>query len=90
MANLCTEATNLLKFCMTCSDGLDLPLGVGASDVGCDASEGRIYTWSVEGAIGGLGSGSGVQFQGNWLKGKLLWLFPCFYTTALLLSKAKN
>ena len=52
MANLCTEATNLLKFCMACSDGLDLPLGAGASDVGCDAGEGRIYTWSVEGAIG--------------------------------------
>ena len=27
---------------------------------------------------------SGVQFQGNWLKGKLLWLFPCFSTTTLL------
>ena len=52
MANLCTEATNLLKFCMACSDGLDLPLGAGASDVGCGAGEGRIYTWSVEGAIG--------------------------------------
>ena len=33
-------------------NGLDLPLGEGASDVGCDAGEGRIYTWSVEGAIG--------------------------------------
>ena len=73
---------------MACSDGLDLPLGVGVSDVGCDAGEGRIYTWSVEGgtgwAFGGLGSGSGVQFQGNWLKGKFFWLLPCFYTTALL------
>ena len=54
MANLCTKATNLLKFCMACSDGLDLPLGAGVSDVGCDAGEGRIYTWSVE---GGTGSG---------------------------------
>ena len=35
-------------------------------------------------AFGGLGNGSGVQFQGNWLKGKFLWLFPCFYTTAFL------
>ena len=39
---------------MACSDGLDLPLGAGVSDVGCDAGEGRIYTWSVE---GGTGSG---------------------------------
>ena len=37
---------------MACNDGLDLPLGAGASDVGCDAGEGRIYTWSVEGATG--------------------------------------
>ena len=37
---------------MACSDRLDLPLGARASDVGCDAGEGRIYTWSVEGAIG--------------------------------------
>ena len=47
-----------------------------------------INTWSVEGAtgsgvFGGLGSGSGVQFQGNWLKGKFLWLFPSCYTTCL-------
>ena len=45
-------ATSPLMFCMTCRAGLDLPLGAGASDVGCDAGEGRIYTWSVEGAIG--------------------------------------
>ena len=61
-------------FCMACSDGLDLPLGAGVSDVGCDAGEGRIYTWSVEGATGsghlvawafsGLGSGSGFSFKG--------------------------
>ena len=37
---------------MACSDGLDLPLGAGASEVGCGAGEGRIYTWSVEGATG--------------------------------------
>ena len=41
-------------------------------------------------AFGGLGSGSGVQFQGNWLKGKLLWLVPCFYTTALLSYQGTN
>ena len=52
MANLCTEATNLLKFGMACSDGLDLPLGAGASEVGCGAGEGRIYTWLVEGVSG--------------------------------------
>ena len=37
---------------MACSDRLDLPLGAGVSDVGCDAGKGRIYTWSVEGATG--------------------------------------
>ena len=37
---------------MTCSDGLDLPFGASASEVGCGVGEGRIYTWSVEGAIG--------------------------------------
>ena len=37
---------------MTCSDGLDLPLGAGASEVGCGAGEWRIYTWSVEGVSG--------------------------------------
>ena len=31
---------------------LDLPLGAGASDVGCDAGVGRIYTWLSEGATG--------------------------------------
>ena len=52
MAEACTLATNLLNFCMTCSDGLDLWL-VGASRVLCwDWDAGRTYTWSVEGAIG--------------------------------------
>ena len=54
MAKACTLATNFLKFCMAYSDGLDLPLGAGVSDVGYDAGEGRIYTWSME---GGTGSG---------------------------------
>ena len=42
---------------MTCS-GLDLALGAGAAGfdfvagVGCGAGEGRIYTWSTEGATG--------------------------------------
>ena len=46
-------ATNSLMFCMTCS-GLDLALGAAgfefAAGVGCGAGEGRIYTWSAEGA----------------------------------------
>ena len=37
---------------MACSDGLDLPLGAGASEVGCGAGERRICTWSVDGATG--------------------------------------
>ena len=37
---------------MACRNGLDLPLGAGASEVGCGAREGRICTWSVEGATG--------------------------------------
>ena len=43
---------------MVCSDRLDLPLGAGAAGfdfvagVGCGAGEGRIYTWSTEGATG--------------------------------------
>ena len=51
-------ATSSLMFCMTCSDGLDLPLGAGAvgfdfvAGVGCGAGEDRIYTWSTEGATG--------------------------------------
>ena len=44
-------------FCMACS-GLDLALGAGVAGfdfvagVGCGAGEGRIYTWSSEGATG--------------------------------------
>ena len=37
---------------MAGSDELDLALGAGAAGVSCGASEGRIYTWSVEGATG--------------------------------------
>ena len=47
VAKACTVATILLKFCMAFSDGLDLPLGAGASEVGCGVGEGRIYTWLV-------------------------------------------
>ena len=37
---------------MAGSDGLDLALGAGASEVCCCAGEGRICTWSVEGTTG--------------------------------------
>ena len=50
MEKFCTEATNLLKFCMAGSDGLDLALGAGA--IGFDFAVGSMYTWSVEGATG--------------------------------------
>ena len=56
-------------FCMTCSDGLDLAMGACASDVGCDAGVGRIYTWLSEGATGsglfwGLAVALGFNFMG--------------------------
>ena len=34
VTKFCTEATNLLKFCMAGSDGLDLALGAGGAGVG--------------------------------------------------------
>ena len=38
---------------MTCSDGLDLALGVaGAAGFYFSVDEGRIYTWLSEGATG--------------------------------------
>ena len=49
VAKACTEATSSLKFCTTCS-GLDLALELQGFVLGLDA--GRIYTWSVEGAVG--------------------------------------
>ena len=45
-------ATNSLKFCMACSDGLDLPLGAGAAGFDFYAGVGSMYTWSYEGATG--------------------------------------
>ena len=86
-------ATNFLRLFKAGSARLTLM--VGASEVGCGAGEDRIYTWSVEGgywqwAFGGLGSGTRIQFHGNWLKGKLLWFFPCFYSTALLSQQGND
>ena len=52
MEKLCTEATNLLKFCMAGSDGLDLALGAGATGFEFAAGVGNMYTWSAEGATG--------------------------------------
>ena len=44
-------ATNFLKFCiMGSSNGV--AFGDGVLGVDCVAGEGRIYTWSVEGATG--------------------------------------
>ena len=44
-------ATNFLNFCRTGS-AIDVAFVVGVLGVGCVAGEGRIYTWSVEGATG--------------------------------------
>ena len=44
-------ATNFLNFCGTGS-AIDVAFVVGVLGVGCVAGEGRIYTWSVEGATG--------------------------------------
>ena len=71
MAKFYIEATNLLKFCIAGSDGVAFVLG--ASRVGCGAGEGRIYTWSVEGATGsGLlvawTVAAGFNYVGNGFK----------------------
>ena len=42
----CTVATNLLKFCMAGSDGLDLALGAGAAGFEFAAGVGSMYTGS--------------------------------------------
>ena len=44
MAKACTVATNLLKFCMAGSDGLDLALGAGAASFDFAAGVGSMYT----------------------------------------------
>ena len=46
MAKFCTEATDLLKFCIAGSDGLDLALGAGAASFEFVAGVGSMYTGS--------------------------------------------
>ena len=68
MAKACTEATSLLKFCMACRDGLDLPLGAGAAGFDFSASVGSMYTWSFVGATGsGLFWGWAVALGFNFM-----------------------
>ena len=52
MAKFCTDATNLLKFCMAGNDGLDLALGTGAAGLDFAAGVGSMYTWLAEGDTG--------------------------------------
>ena len=44
MEKSCIEATNLLKFCMAGSDGLDLALGVDAAGFEFAAGVSSMYT----------------------------------------------
>ena len=46
MEKFCTVATNLLKFCMAGSDGLDLAFGIGAAGFEFAAGVGSMYTGS--------------------------------------------
>ena len=75
---VCTVATNFLKFCRTGSvNGVAFP--VGASGVGYASGVGKMYTWSVVGVVGR-----------KWIQKKLLGLFHCFFSTALLSYKGKD
>ena len=51
MAKFCTEATNLLKL-LSQSSANWVAFGVAVFGVDYAAGEGRMYTWSVEGATG--------------------------------------
>ena len=46
MEKFFTDATNLLKFCMVGSDGLDLALGAGAAGFDFAAGVGSMYIGS--------------------------------------------
>ena len=62
-----------MKFCAGSTDGMALALGV--SGVECAACVGRMCIGSREGVVGGLGSGTRIQFCGKWVTNKLLGLF---------------
>ena len=55
-------ATSSLKFCMTCSDGLDLPLGAGVAGLDFSAGGGSMYTGS--GLIWDWAVALGFNFMG--------------------------
>ena len=68
---------------------------VGVLGVECAAGErqdvhlfrrGCYWQWT----FGGLGSGTRIQFSGNWLKDKLFGSSPCVFSTALLSQQGKN
>ena len=59
----CTKATNLLKFCLAGSDGLDLALGASAAaGVGFAAGVANMYTGS--GLFWGWAVALGFKFMG--------------------------
>ena len=66
-------------------------IAVGVSGVECVVGVGRMCTGLGEGAasrvVGGLGSGTRIQFCGKWFKNRLLGLFHYFLSTALLSQK---
>ena len=51
VAKACIVAINFLNFCRI-GNAIDVAFVVGVFGVGCVTGEGRIYTWSVEGASG--------------------------------------
>ena len=57
MAKLCIEATNLLKFCMAGSDGLDLALGAGVGSMYIGSGLFWGWQWHLDPNIWGLGEG---------------------------------
>ena len=62
MANICTVATNFLKYCTDSADGMASALGASASGVNCAAVEGRVCT--VSGLFLGWAIALGFKFMG--------------------------
>ena len=62
VAKFCTDATNLLKFCMAGSDGLDLALGAGAVGFEFAAGVGSMYIGS--GVFWGWAVALGSKYMG--------------------------